>query len=133
MLAPATFDKEHGVPHEISITVSMPIEWQAGAVLTGVGVMTNIGGATLNDVVNTSDSFDVIATNAGSYDQLIAKFMDSDHWVSGLIAAFIAKVSDILSDPAALLHWTEHEWTMLHEWLRHIAIILIHLTSTSFH
>jgi hypothetical protein len=73
-----------------------------------------------------------IAAYEGLSEQLIAKFVDSGRWVDGLIVAFIAKVYEILSDPAALLHWTETEWAMLYGWLRLIAVALIHV-SAGFH
>jgi hypothetical protein len=123
------------VPHEISVDVSMPLDWQAGAVLTGVGMMS----VTLNDVANTSDCFRIesftataTGTNAGLYDQIIRTISDPTVWVQECIKKLIGLVGWVLMSPS-LRHWTEHEWTRFLEWLRHVEIALIHLTPTGFH
>lgn len=72
------------------------------------------------------------AANAGLYDQIIRAIKEPAVIISVTPGNILDHVEKVLSDPAALLHWTENEWAILHEWLRHIAVNLIHLT-TGFH
>ena len=84
--------------------------------------------ATLAAVSGIAITATASADNAS--DQIIAKIMDSNRWLDGLIVAFISKVYEVLGDPASLLHWTANAWAMLHEWLHHVGIPLVHLSGT---
>jgi hypothetical protein len=71
-----------------------------------------------------------ISANSGLYDQLTSPVGWTVAFIQGKV---IDVVDDILNDPASLLHWTANEWAMLHDWLRHIAVAMIHLTPIGFH
>lgn len=114
--------------HPLPMTVSQDF---VCSVSFGTVVAT---GALVGVSLATSNATGALSiTNPWAYDSFIRHIKEPAVWVGGVISQFITVVYNLLSDPAALLHWTEHEWAILHEWLRHIEVALIHVSHGGFH
>lgn len=114
--------------HPLPMTVSQDF---VCSVSFGTVVVT---GALVGVSLATSSATGALSIiNPGVYDPIIRLIKEPVVWVGTVISKFVDVVYNLLSDPAALLHWTEHEWAILHEWLRHIAVALIHVSHAGFH